>query len=228
VTDGLLKGRRTAEEARRTKDAIVAAALDLFAARGYDAVSVRDVAAAAGTTHGLLRHHFASKEGVWRAVVDTADARFAAAMQPVIASATAAEDPAEALATLIRGLVDAARRNPEAVRLLLHEATEDSDRIRHILRAMQPLRGAITSLIDTLHHSGRLRHFDADSMFLLLLLAATAPLALPGLTRAVLGADPLDESYVRQHADRILRTVLGREHEPCGSSRPGGQSLQRL
>lgn len=48
---------------------ILAAALRLFAARGYDAVGVQELAEAAGTTKPPLYHHFGSKQGVLEALV---------------------------------------------------------------------------------------------------------------------------------------------------------------
>ena len=38
-------------------------ALRLFGDRGLDATTIRDIAAAAGVSGGLVRHHFGSKEG---------------------------------------------------------------------------------------------------------------------------------------------------------------------
>lgn len=52
-----------------TRDAIRAAATTLFAARGFDAVTVRQIAAEAGVSPGLVLHHFGSKAGLQEAVV---------------------------------------------------------------------------------------------------------------------------------------------------------------
>lgn len=49
--------------------AVVAAARELFASRGYAAVSVRDIAEAAGVNHGLIHRHFGSKDAVLKAVL---------------------------------------------------------------------------------------------------------------------------------------------------------------
>jgi TetR/AcrR family transcriptional regulator, regulator of cefoperazone and chloramphenicol sensitivity len=54
---------------RTTRAVIRDEALRLFAARGPDAVTVRQIAAAAGVSPGLVIHHFGSKEGL-RNVVD--------------------------------------------------------------------------------------------------------------------------------------------------------------
>ena len=48
--------------------ALVTAAMEMFAARGHTAVSVREVAARAGVNHALVFRHFGSKDGLVRAV----------------------------------------------------------------------------------------------------------------------------------------------------------------
>lgn len=54
------------------------AALRLFSQKGYEATSVSDIAAAAGVSGGLIRHHFGSKEGLRRACDEAVLAELAA------------------------------------------------------------------------------------------------------------------------------------------------------
>jgi AcrR family transcriptional regulator len=52
------------------KERILLAALDEFAARGFDGASTTAIARRSGVTQPLIHYHFASKEGLWRATVD--------------------------------------------------------------------------------------------------------------------------------------------------------------
>src|ERR1700761_7058372 len=62
-----------ARQAEATRNALISAARELFAERGYHAVSVRDVTARAGVTRGALGHHFAGKEALFLAVFDAVE-----------------------------------------------------------------------------------------------------------------------------------------------------------
>jgi len=60
------------ESARRTRQAIVAAATDLFVSRGYAATSLADVGAAAGVARPTVFAAFGSKPALLRQVLDQA------------------------------------------------------------------------------------------------------------------------------------------------------------
>ena len=63
--------RRTQEDrSATTKSALVSAARELFAARGYAAVPADEIVRAAGVTRGALYHHYADKQGLFRAVFE--------------------------------------------------------------------------------------------------------------------------------------------------------------
>ena len=53
-----------------TKEKIVETALDLFAQRGYDGVSIRDIARAVGIRESSIYNHFPSKRAVFDGIVD--------------------------------------------------------------------------------------------------------------------------------------------------------------
>ena len=51
-----------------TRAQILAAALTIFAEKGFRASSVSEIATAAGVTKSLIHHHFGSKEALWRSI----------------------------------------------------------------------------------------------------------------------------------------------------------------
>jgi AcrR family transcriptional regulator len=74
------KPRRKADEIRAS---LIDAAGDLFAAHGYDGVSVRDIAAAAGVQASVIIRYFGSKEELFRQVLATSQPdRFEPAVLP--------------------------------------------------------------------------------------------------------------------------------------------------
>ncbi len=67
--------RRTQADRRAaTRAALIAAARELVAKRGYEAVGTAEIVAAAGVTRGALYHHFESKRGLFKAVFEVVEA----------------------------------------------------------------------------------------------------------------------------------------------------------
>lgn len=58
--------RRTKDEAQQTRKLLLRVARDLAAARGFEGLSLEEVATAAEVTRGAVYHHFGSKEGLFR------------------------------------------------------------------------------------------------------------------------------------------------------------------
>jgi TetR/AcrR family transcriptional regulator, acrAB operon repressor len=65
-----------AEQAERSREALVAAAAALFAERGYRDASVQAIGERAGVSRGSIFWHFGSKEGLLWAVVERAFAEW--------------------------------------------------------------------------------------------------------------------------------------------------------
>ena len=109
-------------ETPSTRERICEAALDGFAENGVEATSIRDVAAVAGVSPGLVQHHFATKDelrdAVNQYVVERAAETFAE--WPVKDSAT------EILRELGDRVTDWAREHPEAL-LYVARLSADED-----------------------------------------------------------------------------------------------------
>jgi TetR/AcrR family fatty acid metabolism transcriptional regulator len=111
-----LTERSTAQEEKRRL--ILAAAVRVFAHRGYHTSRVGDIAEEAGIAHGLLYHYFSSKEEVletifrenWRILID--------AFRQVEGSGTS---PLEQIEGVTKILLRSWRADPDLVRVMIRE-----------------------------------------------------------------------------------------------------------
>ncbi len=111
--------RRTqAERTSATRRALLDAAREQFAERGFAGTGRDQVAAAAGVTRGALYHHFGTKEGLFRAVVEELEAGLTA---QVAAAAMAGTDPVDELRRGCLAFLDACLE-PAVRRIVLLEA----------------------------------------------------------------------------------------------------------
>ncbi len=97
-----------------TRQKLLAAALDLFAERGYHATTTMLLAGRTGIAEGTVYRHFASKEALYSAVCRGVWER----MEALMAEATSGKPPArDRLGRAARALVAEAQRWPGAFRL---------------------------------------------------------------------------------------------------------------
>lgn len=73
-----------------TRDALVAAALEIFGRDGFHAAGTRDIARAAGVNQALIAYHFGGKEGLYLAVFEHIAAQILQRQQPAIEAIQAA------------------------------------------------------------------------------------------------------------------------------------------
>lgn len=95
---------RRAEYAEATRRALIDAAREIFAARGYGEASLEDVVARARVTRGALYHHFASKAELFAAVVTELQQE---AIGKVMQAAATTDDPWESVVRGTEAFLDA-------------------------------------------------------------------------------------------------------------------------
>jgi len=80
------------DRGQATRDRLVDVATALFAELGYDGTSIDAVLDAADVSRGSLYHHFASKQALFEAVLDTVETRITREMMAAVEGATDAVD----------------------------------------------------------------------------------------------------------------------------------------
>ena len=76
------------------RERLLEGAIDYVAANGITDLSLRQLAAALGTSHRMLIHHFGSKEGLWVAIVGEVEGRQRAILADLIPAADVPIDEA--------------------------------------------------------------------------------------------------------------------------------------
>jgi AcrR family transcriptional regulator len=110
-------GRIERKRGRRIQE-ILATAAALFGERGYDAVSLEDVADRLDVTKGSLYYYFASKDELVTAAIETLGNEWTARLEGLPAGQSGT--PAERLRALVREHIGiAVREYPAALRLFL-------------------------------------------------------------------------------------------------------------
>ncbi|HEV7169130.1 MAG TPA: TetR/AcrR family transcriptional regulator [Micrococcaceae bacterium] len=116
------------------RQAILRAAAQLFAQRGYNRVSIEDLGAAAGVSGPAVYRHFSGKQAVLAALLVGVSEDLLEGGQAVV---TEADDDAQALRGLIQFHVDFALSNPDVIRVQDRELANLIDADQASVRTLQ-------------------------------------------------------------------------------------------
>lgn len=112
------------------RDQILAHATRLFAARGFDATAIQEIAEAVGIRKPSLLYHFASKDELRRAVLETILSRWNDVLPRVLRAATSGEDQFIGVMSELISFFSADR---DRARLLVREVLDRPDDVRSML-----------------------------------------------------------------------------------------------
>ena len=155
----LTQARRPPGRPRRSeasaRDGILAAAAALFLERGYRAVSVETVAAAAGVTKAAVYYHFADKPSLMTEAARVTFARARQATEAVLARPLPLRQRLEAIATIVLGLPQSFTEFDT----MMHEARADLSpaQIADILAQERSVSGLLEEAVADAAARGELR-----------------------------------------------------------------------
>ncbi|MCI2416294.1 TetR family transcriptional regulator [Saccharopolyspora sp. K220] len=186
---------RRKRDAAATKEALLQAASELFAERGFNATTVRDVAARAGVNQALLFRYFGSKQELFAEVLSHNSSRVLNAQPPE-------ELPWRMLSNLLSAEQRSGDEHPIAAMLRSYSDERAAQVLREELGAKYAAR--LAELTDA---------SDAELRADLVL----AWLFGIGMVRSVLGKTPLrdaDPDAVARYVTRAISVLLERVDVP--------------
>lgn len=127
--------RRLSASARRER--VEAAAVEVFAGRGYDATTLGEVAAAAGVTRTVLYDHFRSKRALYLHVLASEND---AMLARVGAGITGSGEARDRMRATIGAYLGFARERPASRRLLVDPVPTGDDDLDHAVRTFRQAR----------------------------------------------------------------------------------------
>jgi AcrR family transcriptional regulator len=191
-----------------TRERLVDAALHIFAARGFEGATTRDIARRAGVALAALPYHFETKEALWRAA---ADRIFGLLRQQFGARRRALEglDERAWLRDLLRDFVRFASRHPELHRFMLQEGTGPSARLAWLVRThVRPLFEFVRARIAEAQGRGLLPAGRPEVLYYAMIGAASMPYAVAPEFELLTGEDPCEERFVEEHVEALLALFL--------------------
>lgn len=192
-------------DGQRTRQAILDAALDLFADKGFFGTSLRDVASAVGVRESALYNYFKSKEALFEALLLAEHTNKLAQLSPIADGPIA--DGRAALEDLAITSLDnfAAPRHQKLFRILMSDGIRLARTGRiNLIERMSDGRERLNDIMRRLIRDGWLR--DADPQ--VLAIAFTSPLIVWRQLHAIDAKLPMiknPRAFARQHVDQFLQ-----------------------
>lgn len=135
------------------RNAIVEAALAVFAAEGFHGAGTRQIAEAADVSQPLINHHFGSKEALWRVVGEQITADFMAFMTDAVDPAL---PPGDSVTAMLRAYLAFWKARPLSFRFNLWRRL-DGLRDERVSRSEQ-MTGPVVALMQRAQDAGFVRN----------------------------------------------------------------------
>lgn len=173
-----------------TRSRLIVTALDLFASRGYEGTSIREVERLAGVNRSLVAYHFGSKLALWREVINWLMERYHEEFVPHEAVFRYLSPP-ERERIMLSIYARFCSKFPQFFRLLIIEGDQASERTEWLVREhLVPIKAFFDRI------SGRSARDDdaaSESVWYFGFIGVAATLfAASGLSKMMFGVDGND------------------------------------
>lgn len=190
-----------------TRSRILDASVELFGARGVDAVSLDEIAVAVGVRKQTVLYWFASKDELVDAVFGEAAEQLGAAIEAAVRAAP--DDPLDRVESVVTAVFRAAVRTPALLGLMRDLSRLPEERAERLRQHVQPLVDRAVAYLGAEMDAGRLRRGDPRLIAALASATVTGIATDPEALRAV-GWTPstIELRHLRDELRSFLRAAL--------------------
>lgn len=200
--------KRERRDPRATREALLSAGSELFAAHGYDGVSVETLAERAGVNKALVSYHFGGKRGLYGAILRETFAELAERVAALEAQASSPPEFLRGLIALFRELAE--KRRPNFPAIFLREALSRGLE-PEMLTAFLSVIGAVRRMVERGVREGHFRRVDPLQVHFGLIGALAFFFATEPMRREVVAHNklplrfPTPEAFTRYIEELTLR-----------------------
>ncbi len=203
-------GKQPKEVSEKTKETVLKAALKIFAREGFYNAKLREIAELAGTTHGLIRHHFGLKDDLYKAVIDYGLKLHENKLLKIIES-NKSDDPLALFKEFITSYVSIVVKNPELSKIMMHNNSSTSPHFGYIVERQKKLHSIIEPVFMRLKKLGYFEDFDHYSFLVYVCALVEIPIAMGNMTKKMMGEDMSSRKGIALHTKRVLKFLFHEE-----------------
>jgi TetR/AcrR family transcriptional regulator len=190
-----------------TRQRILDAAVDLFGARGVDAVSLDEIAREVGVRKQTVLYWFASKDDLIDATLETVASELLVAIDAAVRAAP--DDPLERVDAVVRAVFRPAVRRPALLGLVREVGRLSPDHADRLRNHVSPLVARAVTYLSAEMEKGRLRQGDPRLIAALAYATVTGIATEPEALRAVgWSGGVADLRRLRDELRAFLRAAL--------------------
>lgn len=201
------RGRPTGDDHPDLKGAFLQGAIELFGERGFEGVSLSQIAAKADADVGLTRYYFGSKAALWEAAMEHLASCFVAELTEELIVDESSKT--NALKALIRAFVFASARWPQVSRIIVVDGDKLDERGTLISdKFVGPFYELMSELVEGAQAEGTIPDVSVRTIFFMVTHGGSFPMALRRLTNKFPGGDIASREALNAHADAIIALIM--------------------
>ncbi len=206
--------RRRRADGIATRQRVLQVATTLFASGGYEATSLRQIAAASDIDIATLKYHFGDKANLFAQVYQAGHELFVAVLAPLVTQIEEAKtrsDVRDLVGNLVRSMQDFVGEHLEFVRLVLFRLMEDSDDIIGLEDDLQTtVIGLLEDRFQSLIERGVIEPIDARALVAFLISSFSMWQVTARVKTHWVGEPGIDTPEGRLRSEEYFITVIER------------------